>query len=179
MLCCHRDLGALKAMTFLLVIMLAALWGAVFVPSLLRARRGTSAIGSVGSFRRGMAALRTGAMSGSTGRWVLVPPHTETASAPPLSVHRRRRIFTGLVAAAASSLFFGLVPGLHLVLWAHLVVDVCLIGFCVYLVKIKPVPPVPVDATVFRFELDGETQAQPKLVEEPSDDYLKVGGFGI
>ncbi|MEO7804413.1 MAG: hypothetical protein ABIS18_08695 [Actinomycetota bacterium] len=163
-------------MTFLLVIMLAVLWGVVFMPSLLRARKGTSPIGSVGTFRRSMSALSSGATSGAGGRWVLVPPSSEDINVPTISLHHRRMIFMALLAASAVSLLLGILPGLHKVLWANLVSDIGLAAFCAYLVRTKP---AGAKAKVFQFEREDVPETKIEPVEQLDDEYLKVGGFGI
>ena len=70
-------------MTLLLIVLLVLLWGAVIVPTLLRARQSPSY--SVGAFRKNMQALGSrsagrpsrrpsSAGAGPAGRWILGPP---------------------------------------------------------------------------------------------------------
>jgi hypothetical protein len=75
--------------TLVLIVLLVLLWGAVIVPTLLRARQSPSY--SVGAFRRNMQALGSrssgrpsrrpsGAGTGAAGRWILGPPPRQSVA---------------------------------------------------------------------------------------------------
>lgn len=117
------------------------LWGAVFVPAILRARRDTSPIASVGTFRRGMRALG-GRTSSSAGRWILVPPKAEDIErTKELTLARRRKVFTALAGAAIATLLLGMFPALRGLLKLHLAVDLILAGYVVLLLQMKQRAP--------------------------------------
>lgn len=123
-------------MTLLLVVLLVVLWGAVFVPAILRARQESSPILTVGTFRRGMRAL--GGRSSNSGRWVLMPvgPEQLLLSRRQMLI-RRRRVFSGLVVTAGATLVFGLIPGARGLLKIHLAVDLILFGYIIFLIQAK------------------------------------------
>ncbi len=152
-----------KPVTLLLIVLLALLWGAVIVPTLLRARQ--SPASSVGAFRKNMAALGSRASVRATrtngspaGRWILGPPARRPRGrgyrsgagpaarsggsvgsdlyAGALTLEQRRTIFFSLVAAAAFTLLLGLAYGFLLRL--HLCIDIALAGYVVYLARTKP-----------------------------------------
>lgn len=122
-------------LTLLLVVMLAGLWGAVFVPALLRARQTTSPILSVSSFRRGMRVLG----QGSSGRWIVQPTTNEDLQlARTRTILKRRRVFTFLIGCAGVTLVIGLWPGARWILTLHLLIDLALGAYVSFLVKNKP-----------------------------------------
>lgn len=122
-------------LTLLLVVMLAGLWGAVFVPALLRARQTTSPIVSVSSFRHGMRVLG----QRSSGRWIVQPTTSEDLEMVRTNtILRRRRLFTFLLGCAAMTLLVGLLPGARWILNLHLLFDLTLAGYVAFLVKNKP-----------------------------------------
>lgn len=141
-------------MTLLLVVLLVLLWGAVIVPTLLRARQTSES--SVGSFRKHMHALgrrSTGrsftrrtpggrTMAINPGRWIIAPPPgpgsrpTETWEP---TVAQRRLVFIVLLSAAAGSLLLGFIPGLGLLLKVHVGIDAVLAGYVVFLLRTKHV----------------------------------------
>lgn len=127
-------------MTLLLVLLLAVLWGAVFIPALVRDRMDSSPMASVGTFRKGMRALSQSPPAGSTrgGRWVLMPKTPDELQAPrKRTKRRRRRLFTALVLSAAVTLLLGILPPLREALTIHAAVDLILIGYVLYLVQAK------------------------------------------
>lgn len=139
MLCSSKPISGVSSLgtdlTLLLVVMLAGLWGAVFLPALLRARQTTSPIVSVSSFRHGMRVLG----QRSSGRWIVQPTTAEDLELARASrILRRRRIFTFLVGSAAMTLVVGLLPGARWILTLHLIVDLILAGYVAFLVKNKP-----------------------------------------
>jgi hypothetical protein len=144
--------------TLVLIVLLVLLWGAVIVPTLLRARQ--SPASSVGAFRKNMQALgaRTSPRAsrrstGRTGRWILGPPQGRAGArlragsrsrsrsgddlgAGGLTLEQRRGIFFSLLLAAAFSLLLGF--AYSLLLRIHLGLDVALLGYVVYLARTKP-----------------------------------------
>jgi hypothetical protein len=129
--------------TLLLVLLLAVLWGAVFIPALVRDRMDSSPMASVGTFRRGMRALSESppdgrARSARGGRWILMPKTPDELKAPRKRMkRRRRRLFTALVLSAGLTLTLGLIPPLRELLKVHAAVDLILIGYVMYLVQAK------------------------------------------
>jgi hypothetical protein len=150
------------AVTLLLVILLALLWGIVIVPAILRAREDRSPLGTVGMFRTNMRALGSGLRSTPAGRWILLPSHPDDLLAPrERNLRRRRHLFSALVAGAAGTLVLGLVPGMSDFLKLHLILDLVLAGYIRFLLKVKRYP-------------------SPEHTEEPqdreqADEYLSVG----
>ena len=125
-------------MTLLVFFLLAVLWGAVFIPAIVRARLDSSPIATVGMFRRGMRALGTSERAFSGGRWVLVPPTTEQVVASrKRSLARHRQFLSWMILAAATTLFLGLLPGLHVLLKVHGAIDALAVLHIVFLVKTR------------------------------------------
>jgi hypothetical protein len=125
-------------MTLLVFCLLAVLWGAVFIPAIVRARLDSSPIATVGTFRRGMSALGAQERTFEDGRWILVPPTTEQlAEARRRSLARHRQFLSWLVLGAVVTLSVGLLPGLHVLLKAHLLVDAAILVHLVFLVKTR------------------------------------------
>lgn len=123
-------------MTLLFVALLAGFWVALFLPALLRARKGASPIVSVSTFNRGMRALGSGHPS-SNGRWIVVPPTRQEDEPRRQVVERRRQVFMGLVAATAATALLGLLPALRVLLWLNLTFDLALAGFVMFLLQEK------------------------------------------
>lgn len=118
------------------MLLLGLLWGAVFVPAILRARQDTSPIVSVSTFRRDMRVLGNSPRPLTGGRWVLMPPRpTEMRRR---SIQRRRRLFGTLVAGAGASFVLGLIPGLRDLLAVHLFIDLVLALYVALLIKTRP-----------------------------------------
>lgn len=69
------------------------------------------------------------------GRWVVMPraPESIPGTRRARVVARRRRAFERLALAAASTLILGLIPGLRGVLWAHVMVDLCVVAYVMQL----------------------------------------------
>ncbi len=139
----------------MVLIVLAAVWAAVLLPPILRARSEHRPSGSITDFRRQLHVLARTSPAGPTGgplrttnlgvppgRVVPIRARTSTASAPlrlghsRTTVKRRRDIFVGLLAAMGGSLVLGALPPLR-ALWAvHVVLDllfVAYVGALVYL----------------------------------------------
>jgi hypothetical protein len=122
-------------LTSLLVVLLAVLWGAVFLPAILRAREDASPIVSVGMFRRRMRAL--GGPSGA-GRWVMMPQTPGDFDAGHRNlVRKRRRTFVSLLALVTATFTIGLIPHLHSLLKINAGLDLLFAGYVLYLIQSK------------------------------------------
>jgi hypothetical protein len=123
---------------FLFVAVIALIWAALLVPSMLRNRLEPSPINGVRDFERSMGVLANTRNRKATtpGRWIMVPRHDVTESAAVSGrrrtrvVRRRRQNFERLLAAAAITLLLGFLPHLHWIWFVHLAVDAGL-GFYV------------------------------------------------
>lgn len=137
----QRQTSIGQVLTLALVLLLAVLWGAVFLPALLRARQSASPIASVSMFRNSMRALG----SGRSGRWVVMPAAPASSiDARRETMERRRKVFTYLLMAMATSLILGLIPGLRWMLILHLLTDVATAGFVGFLIHVKQSEGSPV-----------------------------------
>ncbi|HEY8202836.1 MAG TPA: hypothetical protein VII47_15980, partial [Actinomycetota bacterium] len=180
--------------TLLVFCLLAVLWGAVFIPAIVRARLDSSPIATVGMFRRGMSALGATERTFSDGRWILVPPTPERIlESRKRSLARHRQFLSWLVLGAVVTLAVGLLPGLHVLLKAHLVIDLFVVAHLVFLVKTRrkrmvvarqastvrqpAAPPARHPAS----ETDIEAGTREALYVFPEDEedypYLKAGQF--
>jgi hypothetical protein len=165
-----RGAGTGSVLTALLIVLLAVLWGAVFLPTILRARQTSSPISSVGTFRRGMKALGANKTSG---RWIVMPPRpADDIAMRKRAIYRRRQVFTALLFAASVSLLLGLVPDLRWMLQVHLAIDAMLLAYVGILLRIKrrivqsrPVISAP----------PAESFLEEEEEEEP--EYLRAGQF--
>ncbi|MGH2768127.1 MAG: hypothetical protein ACREJP_10120 [Candidatus Methylomirabilales bacterium] len=125
-------------MNRVLLLLLALLWGAVVIPTLLRARQETSPIVSVRIFRRRMRVLGGDRRPRVGGRWILVPRSLSDLPSPRRrSLERRRLAFFGLLGAAAATLALGMVPSLDALIKVHILVDGMLAGYVLVLLKMK------------------------------------------
>lgn len=129
-------------MTGILVALLGVLWAAVLLPVLLSAKQNTSISGSVGTFSRSMRALSSNHAQPAGGRWVLTPraPHDEADRK--LTMLRRRRIFCFILGTFCFTLFLGLLPNTHSMLWGTLLSALGLGGYATYLIQQKQRAPV-------------------------------------
>ena len=66
---------------------------------------------------------------------MVMPPGPHDSASRRMALERRRRAFTWLVGTAVASLAFGMLPGLHLVLWIHVLADIALGVFVGYLIR--------------------------------------------
>ncbi len=130
-------------MTGVLVALLAILWAAVLLPVLLSAKQNTSIVGSVGTFSRSMRALSSNHIQPVMGgRWVLTPRTPNDQEERKLRILKRRRIFVSLVGGFGATLFLGLLPGLHSILWVTLILAVTLGGYVAFLIQEKNREPL-------------------------------------
>jgi hypothetical protein len=110
-----------------LLVLLAAVWAAVLLPSMFRAKLESSPIDGVRSFERSMGILantRKGKAE-RPGRWIMVPRSDVTAPVRRRSrvIRRRRQMFERLLAAAAITFLAGFIPQLRWMWFVHLAVD--------------------------------------------------------
>lgn len=176
-------------MTLLVFVLLAVLWGAVFIPAIVRARLDSSPIATVGMFRRGMNALSaSGPRVFSGGRWILVPPTAEQlVLARKQALARHRQYLAWLLLAAGTSLLLGLLPGLHVLLGVHVALDVAFLAYLVFLVQTKQRrleqaregAPARTGRTPRIIDLTDDLPLEPLRVFEEDDEprYLKAGHF--
>jgi hypothetical protein len=178
-------------MTLLVFVLLAVLWGAVFIPAIVRARLDSSPIATVGMFRRGMNALSaSGPRVFSGGRWILIPPTTEQlVQARKQALARHRQHLAWLLLAAATTLLLGVLPGLHVLLKVHVLVDLAFVGYLVFLVQTKQrrleqaretaTTSIPARRPERIIDLSDDLPAEPLRVFEEDDEprYLKAGHF--
>jgi hypothetical protein len=141
--------------------LLALAWAVVLVPSLVRPKFESSPIDGVRNFERSMgilASTRYGKQQ-IPGRWVMVPKDLPQAPRRRRNrlIRKRRQNFLRLVVAALGTLTLGLIPGLHAILYAHLAVDVVLVGYIVQLrrwhraeMKVVPLPTAREDVAPHR-----------------------------
>lgn len=166
-------------MTLVLVVLLALLWGAVIVPSLLRSRRTPHS--TADTFRRHLAALEHNtigrgparaskayakrSMAVNAGRWVLSapPPRGRGRRRPPPPaapgrgprtwedpiIRRRKVVFVALLALAGGSFVLSFVPGLGALLRVNLALDALLMIDVMYLVATRPPAKLPADIAGF------------------------------
>jgi len=166
-LCCGRAHiwapGVANGLTFLAIVILIVLWGAVLVPMVLRAKQETSPITSVGVFRRGMQALTP--RRSAQGRMILMPPRRlSTTDQRRRTMYRRRQLFNGLLFTAVATLVLSLIPEVRWMLYLHLAVDALLAGFVIFLLRVKG------------RDASGYTPRHSYQDEEGGEDlYLKAG----
>jgi hypothetical protein len=69
------------------------------------------------------------------GRWVMVPKDLPQAPRRRRNriIRKRRQNFLRLIVLAVGTFIIGLIPGLHVLLWAHLITDVVLAGYVLQL----------------------------------------------
>ena len=110
-----------------LVGVLALVWAALLLPSMVRTRIESSPANGVRSFERSMGVLASARnRKGQTpGRWIMVPRSDVTAPVGRRSriIRRRRQNFERLLAAAVITLLLGFVPQLRWMWFVHLAVD--------------------------------------------------------
>jgi hypothetical protein len=171
-------------MTLLVFVLLIVLWGAVFIPAIVRARLDSSPIATVGMFRRGMHALSASGRAFSGGRWILVPPTAEqVVEARRRAVARHRQYLSWLLLSAAVTLLLGVLPGLHMVLKVHLALDVAVIGYLVFLVntrqrRLEQIKAADQPRRSRIIDLTDEpVEALPVFEEDEGSRYLKAGHF--
>ena len=135
-------------LTFVVLVVLALIWGAVLIPPMIRNRVENNAADSIGDFRH-----RLGVLQKATP--VVVQPAyrlqgtTRSASAPAPKLtfeqmarrretqRRRRDILVSLGGAAIASLLMGVLLGMSSFLLLHLLFDALFAGYCYLLVQMR------------------------------------------
>lgn len=124
-----------------MLVVLALVWAAVLLPSMLRAKLESSPIDGVRSFERSMGILATARnrKAERPGRWIMVPRSDVTAPVRRRSrvIRRRRQNFERLLGVAAVTLLLGFVPQLRWMWFVHLAVDGALGLYIARLLKYK------------------------------------------
>lgn len=159
-----------------LLVVLAAVWAAVLLPSLVRSRVLSSPIDGVRSFEEAMGILagtRSRRGNDASGRWVMVP---RDVTAPPRRrarvIERRRRIFTRLLAFAGITLALGFMPALRWVWFINLAADAALSLYVWRLLRLKtadqPAPAFEPQPTIVLDDAEAPSIQTYRLDPEPS-----------
>lgn len=122
------------------IVLLVLAWAVVLGPAFLRPRFEASPEAGIRNFERTLGILASTRHGQQVpGRWVMVPKDLPQAPRRRRNrvIRRRRQTFTRLLGAAAVTLILGLFPGLHALLWAHVAVDAAVIGYVVYLRRLR------------------------------------------
>jgi len=145
-------------LTTVVLLVLAAIWAAVIVVPLVRARTEGTLGDSIGSFRRHLSVLERAAPrrvapanrlrmnNMATG----IPPYRPTATgnsrmAPARqsagqrrqAQKRRRDVFMALVVGIAFSAILAMIPGLSIMWTVNIVVDLCFAAYVALLVRMR------------------------------------------
>ena len=133
----------------MVLLILAALWGAVLIPPALRARAEASPADSIGSFRRQLRILQRtapGAVASVTAihpPWPVSPAGGRAAgpnrAARARAQKRRRDIFFALLAGMAGSLLLGFLPALRVMWGLHVALDVTFLAYVALLLRMRNV----------------------------------------
>ncbi|MEY2569093.1 MAG: hypothetical protein QOE35_3622 [Actinomycetota bacterium] len=132
----------------MVLLILAVIWAAVLIPPMLGARAEGRPADSIGDFRRQLSVLRRAAPVGTpTGptlaAYGTVPfvaaPRTQSRheAARRRTVKRRRDVFYALVTSMAGTLVLGLVPGMHVLLGLHVILDALFVAYVALLVRMR------------------------------------------
>ena len=135
----------------MVLLILAALWGAVLIPPALRARAEASPADSIGSFRRQLRILQRtapGPVASVTAihpPWPVSPARGKVAGRGTSRVSRarvqkrRRDIFFALLAGMAGSLLLGFLPALRVMWGLHVALDVAFLAYVGLLLHMRNV----------------------------------------
>jgi len=134
----------------LVLLILAALWGAVLIPPALRARAEASPADSIGSFRRQLRILQRTAPGPVASVTAIHPPWPVspaggkgargTSRAARVRAQKRRRdIFFALLAGMAGSLVLGFVPALRVMWGLHVALDAAFVAYVGLLMRMRNV----------------------------------------
>ncbi len=130
----------------MVLLLLAAIWAAVLIPPMLRARSESRPAGSITDFRRQLRVL------GRTGPSVLAPAHSlhrpDLTAARRIdytvrprrgsrAIKRRRDIFMGLLTVMGGSLVLGVLPPLRVLWVVHVIADVLFAAYVAALVYVR------------------------------------------
>lgn len=126
-------------MGVVILLVLAAVWVAVLIPPIVRARADIRPTGSVSDFHRQLQVLARTTPYGPSAHSSLT--YTATDAAGPLyrfaprmsprqrSIRRRRDILVGLAVGSLGSLVLGFLPAFRVLWFVHLGADVLLAGY--------------------------------------------------
>lgn len=122
------------------IVLLALVWAAVLVPSVVRARLSTSPADGVRRFEHTMGLIESTRRPKppASGRWIMVPRNTSSSARRRARIVRRRRqMFVRMLAFAGTTLILGLLPHLHILLFLHVATDASIAYFVLRLVRLK------------------------------------------
>jgi hypothetical protein len=134
-------------LTIVVLLILAVIWAAVLIPPMLGARAEGRPADSIGDFRRQLSVLRRAAPVGTPtsnlAAYGTVPfvaaPRTQSRheAARRRTVKRRRDVFYALVTSMGGTLLLGLVPGMHVLLGLHLILDALFVAYVALLLRMR------------------------------------------
>ncbi|HET7489343.1 MAG TPA: hypothetical protein VFJ85_15540 [Acidimicrobiales bacterium] len=141
-------------MTIVVLLVLAAIWGAVLLPYVRQARFESRPADSIGNFRRQLSVLRRTGPTVQAVRPVKLPTYAATMAPPQAqrrhlhswspesarrarTLKRRRDVFRTLLVAMGSTLVLGLIPAFRPVLAVHLLCDLLFAAYVVMLIQAR------------------------------------------
>ena len=125
-------------MAILVLLVLAALWAAVLIPPVVRARNGRAAGGTLRGSSYRLDVLRPASGSTTGSRRPQFPGFSRAGPGGMTQSQRRRRdILVGLGGAAVVTFLLAVFTGVTAIWLLHLLADVLLAGYVVLLLQIK------------------------------------------
>jgi hypothetical protein len=135
-------------LTIVVLLILAVIWAAVLIPPVLGARAEGRPADSIGDFRRQLHVLRRAAPVGVPAANTLASygsapfvaaPRTQSRqdAARRRTVKRRRDVFYALLSSMAGTLVLGMLPGLHVLLGLHVVLDALCLAYVGMLIRMR------------------------------------------
>jgi hypothetical protein len=121
----------------LVLLVLAALWAAVLIPPVVRARNGRAVGGSAAGSAYRLDVIRPATRPGGAGRSAAPGNGWVSAAGMSPSQKRRRDILVGLGGAAVALFLLAVVTGVAALWVLQLLADVLLVGYILLLVQIK------------------------------------------
>jgi hypothetical protein len=132
------------------LLILAAIWAAALLPPFVRSRLEGNPVDSIGRFRRHLRVLQSTSPAASslasdpvlvrsTGPKSAMPAHWASEARRLRRLRRRRQVSIGLLAAMGTTLVIGLVPAFHIVLVAHVLIDLLFAGYVAMLARSRVV----------------------------------------
>jgi hypothetical protein len=133
----HPSIFSRKRLAILVLLVLAALWAAVLVPPVVRARNSRAAGGTLrgSSYRLDVLRPASGPAGGS--RRSHIPGLSRSGPGMTQSQRRRRDILVGLGGAAVVTFLLAVFTGVAAIWILHLLFDVLLAGYVILLLQIK------------------------------------------
>lgn len=128
-------------MTIPLLIILGALWAAVLVPPLLRARSERNS-GAIGDYAHTLGVLKTSnrkvtSMPRTAAGLVDGSMHNQSFSKEAMKKKRRRDVFTGLLASAGVTFLLAVFVGSPIIWTIHILCDLALGAYVFLLLQMK------------------------------------------